>query len=113
MNAMKDKALPGMRYNPLVFLAPLGDAARKKAFPLFEDLRKAGIRSSQCFGKAALKAQLEMADRSKVRYTLILGQKEVLDGTIIIRDMESGAQETVDGAKVVGILLKKIAVNAA
>ncbi len=108
MSAMKEKGLSGIVRQPQVFLAPLGDAARKKAFPLFERMRKAGIDATQSFGKSALKAQLEAADKAKVRYTLILGQKEVLDGTIIIRDMESGAQETVDNSKVVAILQKKL-----
>lgn len=113
MSAMKEKGLTGRKQEPQVFLAPLGDAARKKAFPLFEQLRKAGVLAAQSFGKSALKAQLEAADKAKVRYTLILGQKEVLDGTIIVRDMDSGAQETVDNAKVVGIIQKKLGMNTA
>jgi histidyl-tRNA synthetase len=30
-----------------------------------------------------------------VKYTLLLGQKEVLEGTVIIRDMQTGRQDTV------------------
>lgn len=108
ISAMKELGLPGDVHTPQVFLAPLGDAARKKAFPLFEAFRQAGVSATQAFGKSALKAQLEAADKARVRYTLILGQKEVLDGTIIIRDMESGAQETVDVGKVIQILQKKL-----
>ncbi len=107
--AMKDKGVVPPVVTPFVFLAPLGDGARRKGLLLFEQLRQAGIPVAECFGKAALKAQLEAADRMKVPHTLILGQKEVLDGTIIIRDMESGAQETVDIGKVVGIIQKKLA----
>jgi histidyl-tRNA synthetase len=55
-----------------------------------------------------LKAQLELADRMRAPMAVILGQKEVLDGTVIIRDMESGAQEIVDAEKVVGIVLKRL-----
>ena len=39
-----------------------------------------------------------------MKLTIILGQKEVLDGTIIMRDMESGAQEIVDVNKIVGVI---------
>ena len=49
----------------------------------------------------------ELANKYKARYTLILGQKEVLDGTIIIRDMESGIQEIVDQKKLKSELEKK------
>jgi histidyl-tRNA synthetase len=51
---------------------------------------------------------LEAANSLQVPYALILGQKEVQDGTIIIRDMESGVQEIVDQKKVESILKKKL-----
>jgi len=111
VHAMKEMQIDPEVRIPDVFLAPLGDAARRKGLSLFETLRTSGVACVESFGKAALKAQLEQADRLKVRYTLILGQKEVLDGTIIVRDMESGAQETVDINKVTSILQKKIADN--
>jgi histidyl-tRNA synthetase len=43
-----------------------------------------------------------------VKYTLILGQKEIMDGTILIRDMESGIQEIVDYKKVVDEIEKRL-----
>ncbi len=80
---------------PDIFLAQLGDAARRKAFMLFEDLRASGVHASANFSKGALKGQLEIANRLGAKYTVILGQKEVIDGTVLIRDMESGMQEIV------------------
>ncbi|MEK7665894.1 MAG: histidine--tRNA ligase [Patescibacteria group bacterium] len=91
-----------------VFLAQLGDVARRKGLALFEAFRAEGIPVAEAFGKSALKAQLELADKYQTKYTLILGQKEVLEGTIIVRDMESGVQETVDMNKVIGIIKKKL-----
>lgn len=80
---------------PDIFLAQLGDAARRKAFMLFEDLRASGVLAAANFSKGALKGQLEIANRLGAKYTVILGQKEVIDGTVLIRDMESGMQEIV------------------
>lgn len=91
-----------------VFLAQLGDQARREAFILFEDLRRSGYDIRQALTKDSLKAQLEEANRIGVRYTLILGQKEIIDGTIIIRDMESGNQEVVDIKKVQQELSKRL-----
>lgn len=91
-----------------VFFCQLGDAARRKGLMLFEEFRKEGVSIMEAFGKGALKAQLEMADKHKAKIALILGQKEVLDGTIIIRDMESGGQEIVDIKKVVSLAKKAI-----
>lgn len=93
---------------PHVFLAQLGDVARRKAFTLFEDLRNAGVRVAGNFTKNSLKSQLELSNKLGARYTVILGQQEVLDGTILVRDMESGMQEIVDYKKGVSELQKKI-----
>jgi histidyl-tRNA synthetase len=96
---------------PKIFFAQLGDAARRAGLRHFEAFRSAGIPVVEAFGKNALKSQLEVANKLGVRYTLILGQKEVLDGTIIVRDMESGAQEIVDASKIVSIMKKKLQHN--
>ena len=93
---------------PDIFVAQLGDQARRQAMKLFEELRKRNIRVAELFSKDGLKGQLEQAARKKARYTLIIGQKEVLDGTIIIRDMESGIQEIADRKKVAVEIIKKL-----
>ena len=91
-----------------VFFCQLGDAARRKGLAVFEKLREGGIVCAEAFGKGSLKAQMEIADKQKAKFALILGQKEVLDGTVILRDMDSGAQEIVDVTKVVGILARRL-----
>jgi histidyl-tRNA synthetase len=93
-----------------IYLAQLGDTARQKAMILFEELRKAGFKISQGFLHNGLKRQLEEAQKLNVRFTLVLGQKELMDGTIIIRDMESGAQEVVDNKKIIHELEKRLKV---
>ena len=109
MKALNDAGInPPQRPQPNVFFAQLGDAARRVGLKLYEDFRQAGIPVAEAFGKNALKAQLEIANKLGVKLTIILGQKEVLDGTIIIRDMESGAQEIVDVNKIVGVVKRKL-----
>lgn len=91
-----------------IFLAQLGDQARRKIMKLFEVLRKAGYSARQAFTKDSLKSQLEMANKMGVKYTLILGQKEIMDGTILIRDMESGIQEIIDYKKILAEVEKRL-----
>ncbi len=97
---------------PDVFLASLGEASRKKAFKLFEDLRRQGVRVAESFTKEGLKSQLEIANRLKVKFALVLGQKELMDGTVIVRDMENGIQEIVDFKKVVDEIKKRLEAQA-
>ncbi len=91
-----------------IFLAQLGDLAKKKCLKLFEDFRKANIMIEESFSKDSLKIQLKIANRLGVNYTLIFGHKEVLDNTIIIREMKSGRQETVKMDKVVDVMKRKL-----
>lgn len=81
---------------PDLFLAHLGDLGRERAMKLFDDLRRSGFRIAEAFHKDGIKAQLRAADRAGIPYAMILGQKEALDSTVILRNMESGIQETID-----------------
>lgn len=91
-----------------IFIAQLGDQPRRKAIALFEELRRAGFSVRQAFTKDSLKSQLEIANRLGIKYSLILGQKEIMDGTILVRDMESGIQEIVDYKKVRSEIEKRL-----
>lgn len=93
---------------PDIFLAQLGETARRKAIKLFRELRSLGIRAAATFSKTNIKGQLEAANRMRAPFTLILGQKEMVDGTILIRDMESGIQEVVDFSKAVAEVQKRV-----
>jgi histidyl-tRNA synthetase len=92
---------------PKVFLAQLGDLAKKKSLRLFSELQKNGILVAESFGRGSLKSQMRVANRLGVEVALILGQKEALDETVILKDMISGTQETVTQDKFV-IAVRKI-----
>ncbi len=92
---------------PRVFLAQLGDMAKKKSLNVFAELQKNGILTAESFGRGSLKSQLRVADRLGVEITLIIGQKEALDETVIVKDMVSGTQETVNHERLI-IAVKKI-----
>ncbi|MBZ1348192.1 MAG: histidine--tRNA ligase [Candidatus Nealsonbacteria bacterium] len=91
-----------------IFLAQLGDLAKRKSLNLLESFRKKKINIAESFSRDSLKSQLAQADKIGVKYTLILGQKEVLENTIIIRDMKTGQQETKKMKEIVGIMKKKV-----
>jgi histidyl-tRNA synthetase len=95
---------------PRVFLAQLGEMAKKKSLNIFAELQKNSILTAESFGRGSLKSQLRVADRIGVEVTLIVGQKEALDETLIIKDMVSGTQETVTKDKLI-FAVKKILKN--
>ena len=59
-------------------------------------------------GKGSINVQLRIANKFKVRYTVLIGITEVREGTAIIRDMEKGQQQTVKIEEVKDTLLKLI-----
>ncbi|MBU3965520.1 histidine--tRNA ligase [Patescibacteria group bacterium] len=97
----------GKKVSAKVFLVQLCDLAKKKSFKLFNDLIEAGVPAMESFGRGSIKSQLRVANRLKIKNVLIIGQKEALDNTVIIRDMESGTQEVADRAKIINIIRKK------
>ncbi len=93
---------------PRVFLAQLGDLAKKKSLNLFSELEKNGILVAESFGRGSLKSQLRIADRLRVEIAVIIGQKEALDGTAIVKNMISGIQETVSQEKIVNFIKRNL-----
>jgi len=92
----------------LIYVAQIGEQAKTKALLLFEDLRSSGFNVRQSFSVDSLRSQIEEAGRLKAKITLVLGKKEVMDETILMRDMESGVQEIVAQKKIKEKLNKKI-----
>lgn len=86
---------------PRVQVASLGEAAKTPAIQLVRDLRAAGIGALLAFGNRSLKAQLKSADKAGIAYTLILGDQELAQGVVIVRDMVSSQQTTVPVAAIV------------
>jgi histidyl-tRNA synthetase len=92
--------------NVSFFFAQLGIQARRRALRIIEDLRRGGITVGSNLSKGSLKVQLELANKMGATHTIIIGQKEVQDGTVIVRDMDSGIQEIIDHKKVEKYLSK-------
>lgn len=95
-------------YQPKVFLAQLGEQAKKRCFSLLNELQKEGIGVRAALSKDSLRSQLRLANKFKVKLTLIFGQKELQDKTIIIRDMKEGIQEIVSLDKAVEYIKTKL-----
>lgn len=97
----KEKIEVGKNQKPQIFITQVGALAKRKSLKLMRDFSAARICVLEAFGKDSLRAQLKMADKAGVNYTLVLGQKEALDGVILVRDMSTGKQRKVDLDKIV------------
>ena len=86
---------PRIVKKPKVYFIQLGFEAKLKSLEIIEILRNARIPVTHSLNKDALGAQLGIAEKMQVPHALIFGQKEALDGTVIVRNMLTRSQDTV------------------
>jgi histidyl-tRNA synthetase len=109
VGAMRARGVkPQSALSPRIFFAQLGTLAKRKSLGLIEEFRKAGIPIAESLGKDSLKTQLGRAHKMGVDWALILGQKEALEETIIVRQMASGKQEAVKLERVVEEMSRRL-----
>ncbi len=77
-----------------VFVVPLG-AAKAAAVELAGTLRSAGIATDLAYGDRGLKGAMKAADRSGASYALLLGERDLRDGAVAMKDLASGEQHSV------------------
>lgn len=97
-------AAPTQR-GPECYVVAIGEEAGERGKTLVRELRAAGISAATGFAERPLKAQLRSADRVGAAVAAILGEREVADGTVTLRRLADGAQETValaDAAATIG-----------
>jgi len=80
---------------PHLFVAALGEEGYREAYKLVNQLHLQGIRAELDYEGKSLKSQMRRADKLKVRYTLILGENELRQGRVVLRNMEDKSQEEV------------------
>jgi histidyl-tRNA synthetase len=82
--------------HPVVFIAYLGKEAEKVSFNIINQLREAGIKTEMGYDGKSLKSQMRKADKLRVKYTIIIGDDELKNRKVILRDMITKDQEKVN-----------------
>lgn len=84
-----------------VFAVPLGGAAARHLFGVVTELRRAGISADVAVGGRGLKGAMKAADRSGARLALVMGERDLDDGVVQVKDLGTGEQQPVPLAEVV------------
>jgi histidyl-tRNA synthetase len=93
VSLMLPETMASSLHECLYYVAAFGENGTKLGLVLLDELRRLGL-SAQCDYRAVtLKAHLRQADRSKCRYAILLGDDEAGRGSVILRNLESKAQE--------------------
>jgi histidyl-tRNA synthetase len=91
-----------------IFFAHAGELAKKKAFSIINYLRNEGIVVLESLTKESLSSQLKLADKEKIEIAIILGQKEIFENNVIVRDLVAGTQETIPLEKLLNDIKRRM-----
>ena len=78
-----------------LFIATLGEQAQKLAFGLTNELRRAGISAEMDYADKSLKSQLKRADKLNSSFALIMGDKEIDEKQVLLRNMQTKYQQAI------------------
>ena len=104
----QQKLLPEMSDAVDVFVVALGEAAQTAAFQLLMELRAAGLSAAMDFAGRSMKAQMKQANKANARFVAILGEDEVREGAVTLRDMQSSEQEKVTREEIINKLFAEV-----
>ena len=100
--------LDGVESRVDVFGVALGAAAKRTMTTLINDLRKAGISADMSFGDRGLKGAMKGADRAGARFALVLGEQELENGTVALKDLAAHEQHDVKVSDLVSVLAREM-----
>lgn len=101
-------SLDGVDRRVDVYGVALGADAKVRMALLVDALRAAGVASDMSYGDRGLKGAMKGADRSNARFALVLGEQELADGTVAVKDMADQSQTSVPLDAVVGELVARL-----
>jgi histidyl-tRNA synthetase len=92
----KQGIVPPVEEKPRAFVVHFGKTAELKeaAVGLVAELRQAGIKAEMSYGDRSPKAQMKQANASGAAYALIIGESELANKSVSVKDLRAGSMET-------------------
>ena len=91
---------------PITFVAFLGNEAKGKALDYATQLRRNGVGAIVASGNRSLKAQMRQANALNAAHTIIIGEDEIRDGVVMVRNMSGGDQQRLSFEEAIEVLRK-------
>ncbi|MDW4527497.1 histidine--tRNA ligase [Rossellomorea marisflavi] len=77
------------------YIVAMGEEAKAYGVRLLHQLREAGISSEKDYLDRKVKAQFKSADRHQAKYVAVIGENELQENKVNVKDMATGEQEEV------------------
>lgn len=91
-----------------IFLVTMGEEAYKKGFLLANDLRTSGLSAEMNYETASIKSQMRLADKMHARLVIIIGEDEIKEEAVTLKDMSTGSQEKIAVKNLIEVIKKKL-----
>jgi len=98
-----DIAIPPLP-TPRVYIAYLGEQAKEEALKLAAELRQNNISAITSLGSRSLKAQMRQANTSGTAMVITIGENELKNNTVELRDMVNAEQRTIPRDEILALL---------
>lgn len=102
----QDIAVPAP-HRPLLYVIPLGSAARQRCFEILHECRQRGISSQMDFSEKKLNKMMQTASQLESKYVVVIGDNELQEDAIELKNMDSGHKTQVALSGLVGRLLEE------
>lgn len=79
-----------------LFIVTMGQEADRYAVKLLNDLRQNGVKADKDYIERKVKGQMKQADRLNAKYTVVIGDQELAEKNINVKNMETGESERID-----------------
>ena len=86
------------------FIVALGDEAEIAAFELLTKLRRNNLTVSMDFAKRSMKAQMKQASKANAKFALIIGEDEVKNNTVTMKNLAMSTQENISMNNIIDII---------
>ena len=97
----------GQSNNLEVYVVAMDETTKKKAFSVVRDLRMNGISADMDFTGRKVKAQMKSADRKGAGFVIVIGETELENGKVALKEMATGEQQEMAFEEIAGTILKK------
>ncbi|KGR88215.1 histidyl-tRNA synthetase [Ureibacillus massiliensis 4400831 = CIP 108448 = CCUG 49529] len=89
-----------------IYVVAMGEEAKKKSVELLSSFRAKGISAEMDYIDRKMKAQMKSADRLGAKYVIVIGETELEEASVNIKEMQSGNEEKVELSELVNYLLE-------
>ena len=102
----KQNLIQSAQKNLYAFIVTAGSSAEVYGFEILNELRKNNIAATMDFASRSMKAQMKQASKSGAKFALIIGDNEVNENSVTVKNLETSAQEKISRDEVAAQILK-------